>query len=133
MPTAPVTPLRVAGTVTTTTPPESIAGYVVAIALNRALGDRGEELLLPVSSYARVDAAGDFIVEVGGEGVPRGPAVVTVAAPAGIEVFRQLFELQALEMPLALAVTPIPRVRLQPSEDPTLGARIRLHGQVIDE
>jgi hypothetical protein len=91
------------------------------------------EFLLPVSGSARVEDDGSFRIEIGGEGTPKGPVTVGVKGHNGVEVLSKEFSLESVAQPLRLEVRTEPVFTVTPSDDPTLGARVRLTGQVIDE
>jgi hypothetical protein len=110
-----------------------VAGYAVEVGLARVVDPRGGGLAVPVLASARLEADGEFEVEVGGIGAPRGPATLTVSSPAGLEVFRRDYTLEQLARPLRIAVRAIPLLEPEPSDDPTLGARARITGEVVDE
>jgi len=48
-------------------------------------------------------------------------------------VHRQQFSLEELSKPLRLRITTVDPVEVAPSGEPTLGARARISGQVIDQ
>jgi hypothetical protein len=68
MAASPTTPVRVTGTIRAATPTQSIAGYVVTVRFNRAIGDVRNPLLVPAASYSQLAPGGDFAIELGGEG-----------------------------------------------------------------
>lgn len=111
----------------------SVAGYSVTVNLQRVLGDpdRGE-LITPVSGSDRVDGDGQFTVEVGGTGRPTGPVAIEVAAPQGTVVLERELTIEQASKALRLPVRPIERFDVEPSDEPNLGARVRLDGRVID-
>ncbi len=110
----------------------SVDGYAVHVALMRAIGADDEALEVPETRSARLDESGEFRVELTGLGVPRGPATVSVSTPQGLEVSSEEYTLEQLARPLRIPVRTPPRIVVAPSDDPTLGSRTRLTGQVVD-
>ena len=111
----------------------SVDGYAVRVALTRAIGADDGALEVPETGSARLDESGDFRIELTGLGAPRGPVTVSVSAPQGLEVFREEYGLQQLAKSLRIPVRTPPRIVVEPSDDPTLGSRTRLTGQVVDK
>ena len=110
----------------------SVAGYAVSVELERVVGSGDEQLVVPALASARLEADGEFRAAIGGVGAPRGPVTVTVSSPQGLEVFRRDYTLEQAAKPLRIAIRTAPQVVVSPSDDPTLGARARLVGQVLD-
>lgn len=110
----------------------SVDGYAVRVGLTRAIGADGEALEVPETGSARLDENGEFRIELAGLGSPRGPANISVSTPQGLEVFQQEYALEQLAKPLRIPVRTPPRIVVAPSDDPTLGSRTRLTGQVVD-
>jgi hypothetical protein len=98
----------------------------------RTIGADDGALEVPESGSARLDESGDFRIELTGLGAPKGPVTVSVSAPQGLEVFREEYRLEQLAKPLRISVRTPPRIVLEPSDDPTLGSRTRITGQVVD-
>jgi hypothetical protein len=110
----------------------SVAGYAVSVELERVVGFGDEQLVVPALGSTRLEADGEFRAAIGGVGAPRGPVTVTVSSPQGLEAFRRDYTLEQAAKPLRIAIRTAPRVVVAPSDDPTLGARARLVGQVLD-
>jgi hypothetical protein len=110
----------------------SVAGYAVSVELERVVGSGDEQLVVPALGSTRLEADGEFRAAIGGVGAPRGPVTVTVSSPQGLEAFRRDYTLEQAAKPLRIAIRTAPRVVVAPSDDPTLGARARLVGQVLD-
>ncbi|HEY7178799.1 MAG TPA: hypothetical protein VH305_06465 [Gaiella sp.] len=110
----------------------SVAGYAVSVELERVVGSGDEQLVVPALGSTRLEADGEFRAAIGGVGAPRGPVTVTVSSPQGLEAFRREYTLEQAAKPLRIAIRTAPRVVVAPSDDPTLGARARLVGQVLD-
>jgi hypothetical protein len=128
-----VNPVVVHGTVRSRDRAASVAGYAVQVELTRVL-DAGEgQLTMPSSTSARLTESGEFRIPLTGIGQPRAPVTVAVSAPQGVEVFRQDHTIEQLAKPLRIAVRTIPLIEVSPTDDPTLGARARINGQVIDD
>src|SRR5215212_6126025 len=110
----------------------SVAGYVVKIGLQADMTVGDEVLRHPVQASARLveDGAFDLAVEV--DGTPVGPVELSISAPTGAEVLRQQVALEQLAKPLRLRISTVDPVVIVPSEDPGLGARVRITGQVVD-
>ncbi|MEU5941137.1 hypothetical protein ABZ807_18530 [Micromonospora sp. NPDC047548] len=94
------------------------------------LGD--EVLRFPASASARLPEDGTLHLEVTTDGIPKGPVDISIAAPTGVEVHHQQFSLEQLAKPLRLRISTVDPVEVRPSDDPTLGARTRIAGRVID-
>jgi len=110
----------------------SVAGYTVEGRLKRVIGDAGESVEVPASGRARLEAPGTFEFAVDGPGEPSGPLTLTVSAPDGTSVFSAEYTLEEASRPLRIRVETRPKFDIEPSNDPTLGARTRLTGEVID-
>ena len=110
----------------------SIAGYGIHLALGGETTVGGQVLRHPVHGSARLPGDGSFDLRIDVDGDPVGPGVLSVSAPAGVEVLRQELSLEQLAKPLRLRVGTVDPVPVEPSDDPTLGARVRITGQVID-
>ncbi|SCG54229.1 Alpha/beta hydrolase family protein [Micromonospora echinaurantiaca] len=125
--------LVVHGTVRPRATGGSVEGYRVQVSLRaeRTLGDA--VLRFPVVGSARLPADGEFRIEVTPDGVPVDPVEISVAAATGVEVHRLRRSLEQLTKPLRLRVPTVDRVEVVPSDEPNLGARARITGQVVDQ
>ncbi|MGS2617826.1 poly(ethylene terephthalate) hydrolase family protein [Micromonospora sp. LZ34] len=103
----------------------------VSLRAERTLGD--EVLRFPVVGSARLPADGEFRIEVTPDGVPVDPVEISVAAATGVEVHRLRRSLEQVTKPLRLRVQTVDRVEVVPSDEPNLGARTRITGQVVDQ
>jgi hypothetical protein len=110
----------------------SVASYGIHVALEGETAVGGQVLQHPVHGSARLLEDGSFDLRIETDGEPVGPAVLSVSAPAGVEVLRRELSLEQLSRPLRLRVRTVDPVPVKPSPDPTLGARVRITGQVID-
>ena len=114
---------------------QAVGGYRVGAQLIRQVKidpKRDDTIDVPVSASGVVDADGAFAFAVAGEGTPRGPVSVTVAAPDGAQVLVKAFDLPALARPLSLRVPALPSFDIGLSADPARGGRLSLTGRVID-
>ncbi|MEJ2642571.1 MAG: hypothetical protein P8010_23710 [Desulfosarcinaceae bacterium] len=118
-------------------PDASTANYAVEAKLQRVVGATDEDesgvLIAPVSASTRTAADGAYRIEIEMQGAPKGPVEIIVSAPNGIEVHRREVSLAQIKKPINMRVSTIDRFRVAPSEDPSVGKRLRLTGQVIDE
>jgi hypothetical protein len=110
-----------------------VAGYSVVASLHAEVTLGEDVLTVPVSASTRLPADGALRLEVDPDGTPVGPVDLSVAAPTGVEVHRQRFSLEELAKPLRLRIRTVDPVDVEPSDDPTRGARARISGQVIDK
>jgi hypothetical protein len=122
----------VAGTVRPRRSVASVAGYSVEAHVQRLVAEAGESFQVHVSGHARLDDTGEFSMAIGGPGDPVDPVSLTVSAPDGTSVFSAELTLAEAGKPLRLRVATQPTFEIEPSDDPTLGARTRLTGEVID-
>ncbi len=128
-----VNPVVVHGTVRPRDRAGSIAGYAIQVELTRVLAAGDGRLTMPATASARLTDTGEFRIPLIGAGEPREPVTVAVSAPQGVEVFRKEHTLDQLARPLRITVRTVPPIQIVPSEDPTLGVRARINGQVIDD
>lgn len=124
--------LAVRGTVRPRSSGGSVASYVLKISLQADTTVGDEVLRHPVQASARLVEDGVFDLAVEVDGTPVGPVELSISAPTGAEVLRQQVVLEQLAKPLRLRVSTVDPVVVLPSEDPTLGARVRITGQVVD-
>lgn len=114
----------------------SVANYAIEIRLRSIIktsDDDKEGLSIPVSGSARALETGNFKIEILTEGDLNGPVNIVVSAPDGTEVEQKEMPLERALKPLNIKIKTIPKYDVQTSNDPTLGQRFRVNGQVIEE
>ncbi|MGH3693624.1 MAG: hypothetical protein ACRDRX_06445 [Pseudonocardiaceae bacterium] len=124
--------LVVEGTVRPRRSGASIAGYTVSVSLHAEIAVGDEVLRVPVFASERLPEDGTLGLRIDATGSPVGPVDMSIAAPAGPEVHHQRFSLDELSRPVRLRIRTVDPVQVRPSDEPALGARIRINGQVID-
>lgn len=124
--------LVVNGTVRPRKAGAAIADYRVQVSLRAEVRLGDEVLRFPASASARLPGDGTLQLAVTTDGTPTGPVDISIAAPTGVEVHHEQFSLEQLTKPLRIRINTIDPVEVQPSDDPTLGARARIGGRVID-
>jgi hypothetical protein len=126
--------IAVDGTVRARKSGAKVTGYNVQLNLRAEVTiGSGEVFRVPVSASARLPDDGQLHLDVSVDGHLIGPADLAITAPGGAEVHRQQFSLDELSKPLRLRIRTVDPVEIVPSDDPTLGARIRINGQVVDQ
>ena len=115
----------------------STAGYAIEVKLRTLIGsektDSGtEDFFAPVSASTRADTDGSFRIELDIDGEPQGPVEIVVSAPNGTEVARREITLDQAQKPVKIEVRTVAPFRVAPSDDPTIGRRLRVSGQVVD-
>ncbi|MFI0446842.1 hypothetical protein [Actinomadura sp. 6N118] len=102
------------------------------------LVDRGPELppeqvMVVRSTAAALPAGGSFELRLADIKLVSVPITITVTTPDGTELVRRSLTVQQLQQEIVLEATPATPFVIRPSDDPTLGAKVRITGRVIDE
>jgi len=110
------------------------AGYSIVVSGSTVLktNDIGK-LTLPFSVSGRSDNTGVFRIEFENNGEILDGSLIITSSPNGTEVDRRTATAAELEKPIEIPIEKLPSFIVQPSDEPTLGQRIRIQGRIIDE
>lgn len=127
-----MSPHAIAGTVRPRGRRGSVVGYRVVASYDIALGNGEKPVTVPATRTARLQEDGVFELDLGdGIGVPQAPVVLTVSGPDGSERASRILDGDDLTRPIRFRIATPPPVAATGSDDPALGARIRVTGVVV--
>ena len=111
----------------------TFAGHRATLLFHRRLSDNGNLPAPPASVSAATATDGVFSLALPGFDEVVEPIQIVLAGPSGVELARQPLAATELDRPVVVKARPEPAFPIRPSDDPTLGQRVRLQGRVIDE